>query len=823
MDPRRKKGIRDSINLGRKYHRLRENQTFLTSCINHRCPPHFTKFSKAVLDATKWTPKEISNRRLKKTQNVFIRQSSELEQHQRNYETSLASLESLVPPEIYQTDYKLIKSSILNFESITDRKRASKLKILISSSIPKSCPITIHNSSSVTVPSEISEILNHGSNLATGGRPNTFKILSCIESLLKSWTEFAESKNIPALTMNEVKSKLNLEMHNLRKCHSSSKSQKTLTNFLDANPTLRILQVDKSKDLIIMDQSEYLKKLKTQLPPSKFDKIPRNPLYSDLSRCGRFLRKLKPYISKSTLHSIRPTNQLKAAYGICKLHKDGEPLRIIVSSRNSITTGIEAWISEILKKMIPASKFSVDSTRKFKTNFLAKRDKFDPDFYKVVSFDVVSMFPSINLKTLIPKILDKIYSNPTRYFSPEKLDDDSICAHPPRKAFEPIFKEVLTYFTAFTTPDGFYRQKQGCAMGSKTSPLLANIMMGFLETEFIESEINKNNILLYNRYVDDSILVIKKSEITRIFHYFNNQDPSLKFTIERESENSGINFLDTNIKYDPLTKSYELNFYQKPGKSDSLQPFVKGITPPNQKLGLLSGEIFRMNNCTTNPKNLDSALRKCKEKFIKNGYPEVLINRSITRIKKSNFAPRKKDQNIEKRFFLNLEFTSERVNKIGKRIVSTIRKVTPGFKVVLAFKSIRVGSILTSRLKRKIEPEHQAGLIYKYKCTCGDEYIGETLRTFEKRTQEHVDRTRFSAIREHYDICRDFQAEFTLLRSAPNAPTNYSTADLALTRFSIAQNNLHVYRKRKYTEAFMIKLFKPILNVQVKFEDVFLL
>jgi hypothetical protein len=200
-----------------------------------------------------------------------------------------------------------------------------------------------------------------------------------------------------------------------------------------------------------------------------------------------------------------------------------------------------------------------------------------------------------------------------------------------------------------------------------------------------------------------------------------------------------------------------------------------------------------------------------------------LINRSITQIKKSNFAPRKKDQNIEKRFFLNLEFTSERVNKIGKRIVSTIRKVTPGFKVVLAFKSIRVGSILTSRLKRKIEPEHQAGLIYKYKCTCGDEYIGETLRTFEKRTQEHVDRTRFSAIREHYDICRDFQAEFTLLRSAPNAPTNYSTADLALTRFSIAQNNLHVYRKRKYTEAFMIKLFKPILNVQVKFEDVFLL
>ena len=71
---------------------------------------------------------------------------------------------------------------------------------------------------------------------------------------------------------------------------------------------------------------------------------------------------------------------------------------------------------KILKKMLPDVKFSVDSTRKFKSNFLAARSKFDPDFYRFVSFDVVSMFLSINLDALIPKILDRIYSYPTRYF-----------------------------------------------------------------------------------------------------------------------------------------------------------------------------------------------------------------------------------------------------------------------------------------------------------------------------------------------------------------------------------------------------------------------
>ena len=149
-----------------------------------------------------------------------------------------------------------------------------------------------------------------------------------------------------------------------------------------------------------------------------------------------------------------------------------------------------------------------------------------------------------------------------------------------------------------------------------------------------------------------------------------------------------------------------------------------------------------------------------------------------------------------------------------------IRKVTPGFKVVLAFKSIRVGSLLTSRLKRKTDDKIKSGIIYEYKCPCGESYIGQTLRTFETRVKEHISQSHKSNVKDHFNTCREFQAAFDIFRSAPDAPPYCSTADFARTQFRIVQNNLHNYRYRLLTEAFFIKLYQPSINDQLDFHAV---
>ncbi|CBY40262.1 unnamed protein product, partial [Oikopleura dioica] len=60
-------------------------------------------------------------------------------------------------------------------------------------------------------------------------------------------------------------------------------------------------------------------------------------------------------------------------------------------------------------------------------------------------------------------------------------------------------------------------------------------------------------------------------------------------------------------------------------------------------------------------------------------------------------------------------------------------------------------------------------------------------------------------------------AAFDLYRGTPNASEYLTRYSFARSKFRIVHNNLHHHFKRKLTESFMIKLYKPKLNEQVKF------
>ena len=53
-------------------------------------------------------------------------------------------------------------------------------------------------------------------------------------------------------------------------------------------------------------------------------------------------------------------------------------------------------------------------------------------------------------------------------------------------------------------------------------------------------------VMFYARYVDDTLLIIKKKDISYVLNQFNNFDKNLKFTI-RTFENSVPHFLDIEI------------------------------------------------------------------------------------------------------------------------------------------------------------------------------------------------------------------------------------------------------------------------------------
>ncbi|KAK3743594.1 hypothetical protein QZH41_010237, partial [Actinostola sp. cb2023] len=83
-------------------------------------------------------------------------------------------------------------------------------------------------------------------------------------------------------------------------------------------------------------------------------------------------------------------------------------------------------------------------------------------------------------------------------------------------------------------------------MGSPISVVVADLVMEELESRALATFTNPPS--LYGRYVDDTICVIQKDQINAFHQHLDSQDPNIKFTVERYSDD-GLPFLDTLNKH----------------------------------------------------------------------------------------------------------------------------------------------------------------------------------------------------------------------------------------------------------------------------------
>ena len=83
-------------------------------------------------------------------------------------------------------------------------------------------------------------------------------------------------------------------------------------------------------------------------------------------------------------------------------------------------------------------------------------------------------------------------------------------------------------------------------MGGSLGPVLANIIMTECEKIIVEKLIEDGIIKFYIRYVDDTLLVIKRTGISYVLNKFNSFYENLKFTIDT-FENCVPHFVDIEI------------------------------------------------------------------------------------------------------------------------------------------------------------------------------------------------------------------------------------------------------------------------------------
>jgi hypothetical protein len=484
------------------------------------------------------------------------------------------------------------------------------------------------------------------------------------------------------------------------------------------------------------------------------------------------------------------------------LHKKDAPLRPIVSCQNCVSSGLEEFLYPILKQLLPFAKYSIDSTKSFVERLKKSRDLFDPKTDDLISLDIKDMYNNVNVEKVIDISVTKLYNQRKKFLGKffEKI--------PPKAVFEKLLRSTVKSFSKFESKIGFFQQTKGLAMGSKLSPILANLYAAHVENGIVSEKLREGSLKFYSRYVDDSFLIIKKSEKLNFFHKINFRSDSLTYTIEN-SVNNSLPYLDCTVYFDLETGKIETKHFEKVSKSKVTLNF-NAVAPKNQKIAAIHGAIHRAKNSSTNSNNFQKSLVEVAQKYISNGFPAGLVKSKIDNFEKVRATP----PVIEKTFYFSATFSNPRAQKVGSKMAKLISSVTPGFKLNLSWRCIRLSSVTLPFLKAKKNSSDPCGVVYLMKCPCGSEYVGETARVFSVRVLEHGRPSVKTAVFNHHQNCTTFQDELKKFAGV-RLPKPPDRREYLKTLFSILHKNLFNYWDRILFEGIEIALRKPHLNEQI--------
>ncbi|XP_075157770.1 uncharacterized protein LOC142231037 [Haematobia irritans] len=234
--------------------------------------------------------------------------------------------------------------------------------------------------------------------------------------------------------------------------------------YLKENKDLLILTADKGGKTVAMYKDDYDIKMKNILRDiCTYRRLKRDPTSTLQTKNNKLVEKLfrmNIIDTNEKLKLICKTANAPRIYGLPKIHKEGVPVRPICSSINSPSYELSKYIVNILKNLTKDSKYNVKDAIEFKNK--TSNIKIE-DNETMISFDVVSLFPSIPVNLAI-KIIKEKWDEIKDY---TKIPMD-------------IFIEMLTFCIKdsryFVYDDKVYEQRKGMPMGSPASPIIADIV-----------------------------------------------------------------------------------------------------------------------------------------------------------------------------------------------------------------------------------------------------------------------------------------------------------------------------------------------------------
>ena len=137
----------------------------------------------------------------------------------------------------------------------------------------------------------------------------------------------------------------------------------------------------------------------------------------------------------------------------------------------------------------------------------------------MVSFDVTTLYTNLPIDRTIQSVRGHLEM------------DDPLGSRTPLSIEEVLrLLEICLRSTFFTFQGSYYCQKDGVAMGSPVSAVVANIFMQSFEKKAL-STATKLTPRVWKRYVDDVFSIIWKASVDGFLRHINGTDEQTNFTI----------------------------------------------------------------------------------------------------------------------------------------------------------------------------------------------------------------------------------------------------------------------------------------------------
>ena len=282
------------------------------------------------------------------------------------------------------------------------------------------------------------------------------------------------------------------------------------------------------------------------------------------------------------------------------------------------------------------------------------------------------------------------------------------------------------------------------------SVVIAELTMQHIESKMQNVMFNNNQILLWKRYVDDCIAIIKTSDIEKFLEHINSIDNSIQFTIEKENNNQ-LPFLDVNIIRLPDGK-VKFKVYRKPTATGRYLDYNSN-NPISHKINTVTALQRRAYTICSDVEDRGEELEIVRKDLQMNGYPSKLLDNCHRSLTAPRSEPIAQQDNLIKITAPYIKGTTERVKRLLRN---------HNVKLFDTNKNSLKSKIC--RLKDKRNNSEKSNIVYEFSCgDCPAKYIGESSRTLKVRSHEHSLDIANKRIRNHMFVHqRDNNHKFNL-------------------------------------------------------------